>query len=59
MARSAAQSVWMQSLHEGTDREIGLHDLLLAMRYGGFVDGAAKNRIDELIARDLLRGIEE
>ena len=59
VARSAAQSVWMQSLHEGTDREIGLHDLLLAMRYGGFVDGAAKNRIDELIARDLLRGIEE
>ena len=58
VARSAAQSVWMQSLHEGSDREIGLHDLLLAMRYGGFVDGAVKKRIDELISRDLLRGIE-
>ncbi|MBN1462016.1 MAG: ATP-binding protein [Armatimonadetes bacterium] len=58
VARSATEAVWMQSLHEGADRVVELHDLLLAMRYGGFVDGAAKNRIDELIAEDLLRGIE-
>jgi len=58
VTRTATEAAWTQSLHEGSDREVGMGDLLIALR-GGFVDGAAKHRIDELLAIDLRNQISE
>ena len=52
VATAAAEAVWMQSLDEGSDREVCLADLLISLRRG-FVDGPVKRLIDEALSADL------
>ncbi len=56
IAQAATEAAWMQSLQGDSDREIGIADLLIALRRG-FADGAVKERIDQFLTlepRELL-----
>jgi AAA+ superfamily predicted ATPase len=49
VARTAAESVWMQYLQDGVERTIEMLDLLISLR-ARFTDGATKHTIDEMLA---------
>jgi len=49
VARTAAESVWMQYLRDGVERKVEMFDILISLRHR-FTEGKTKHLIDDLLA---------